>query len=53
MTLPMTRSGNPAVTVAANFDSVLVPDDHVSRSKNDNYYLNAGNVLRVRAVTVL
>lgn len=39
-------NGNPAVTVAANFDSVLVPDDHVSRSKNDNYYLNGGNVLR-------
>jgi len=30
---------------------VLVPEDHVSRSKNDNYYLNTDNVLRVRHLT--
>lgn len=31
---------------AANFDSVLVPEDHVSRSPNDNYYINSEMVLR-------
>ena len=36
----------PAVTVYENFDSVLVPEDHVSRSRNDNYYLNTDNLLR-------
>jgi len=37
---------NPVVTIQQNFDSVLVPEDHVSRSKSDNYYLNAENLLR-------
>eukprot|EP00035_Acanthoeca_spectabilis_P025755 m.459757 g.459757 ORF g.459757 m.459757 type:complete len:432 (+) comp21826_c0_seq1:1-1296(+) len=37
---------SPAVTAAANFDSVLVPEDHVSRSPNDNYYINSEMVLR-------
>ena len=30
----------------ANFDSVLVPPDHVSRSQNDTYYVDNDNVLR-------
>jgi len=37
---------NPVVTVEQNFDSLLVPQDHVSRSKNDNYYINSEYVLR-------
>ena len=36
----------PVVTTFANFDSVLVPPDHVSRSANDTYYVDAENVLR-------
>ena len=27
------------MTVEQNFDSLLVPKDHVSRSRNDNYYV--------------
>lgn len=37
---------NPIVTVEQNFDSLLVPKDHVSRSKIDNYYVNSEYVLR-------
>lgn len=29
-----------------NFDDVLVPPDHVSRSYNDTYYINTDTVLR-------
>ena len=29
-----------------NFDDVLVPADHVSRSYNDTYYIDAQTVLR-------
>jgi len=36
----------PVVSAYANFDSVLVPPDHVSRSANDTYYVDAENVLR-------
>jgi len=36
----------PIVTAHANFDSVLVPPDHVSRSANDTYYVNKDTVLR-------
>lgn len=32
--------------VLQNFDDVLVPPDHVSRSYNDTYYVNSDNVLR-------
>lgn len=39
-------SRDPAVTVEQNFDSVLVPEDHVSRSRSDNYYLNQTHLLR-------
>jgi hypothetical protein len=34
------------VSTAQNFDQVLVPPDHVSRSPNDTYYVNASTVLR-------
>ena len=37
---------SPVVTVEQNFDSLLVPADHVSRSRNDNYYINGSHVLR-------
>ena len=37
---------SPLVTTAQNFDSLLVPSDHVSRSRSDNYYINTSHVLR-------
>ncbi|XP_051971194.1 phenylalanine--tRNA ligase, mitochondrial [Xyrauchen texanus] len=50
------RSGNPIfsvhdnlspiVTVEQNFDSLLIPQDHPSRKKGDNYYLNRTHMLR-------
>ncbi|KAK3016753.1 hypothetical protein RJ639_006073 [Escallonia herrerae] len=36
----------PLVSVKANFDDVLVPPDHVSRSYNDTYYVDSQTVLR-------
>ncbi|OVA13421.1 Phenylalanyl-tRNA synthetase [Macleaya cordata] len=36
----------PIVSTKANFDDVLVPADHVSRSYNDTYYIDAQTVLR-------
>lgn len=37
---------SPVVTVEQNFDSLLVPKDHVSRARNDNYYINSEYLLR-------
>lgn len=37
---------SPAVSVEQNFDSLLIPEDHVSRSKSDCYYLNRKQLLR-------
>ena len=37
---------SPVVTTEQNFDSLLVPPDHISRSCSDNYYINSSNVLR-------
>ncbi|XP_026682945.1 probable phenylalanine--tRNA ligase, mitochondrial [Diaphorina citri] len=37
---------SPVVTVEENFDSLLVAKDHVSRSKNDCYYVNREYLLR-------
>lgn len=37
---------HPVVKATANFDEVLVPADHVSRSSNDTYYVDADTVLR-------
>uniref|UniRef100_A0A0E0MN62 phenylalanine--tRNA ligase n=1 Tax=Oryza punctata TaxID=4537 RepID=A0A0E0MN62_ORYPU len=36
----------PLVSLKQNFDDVLVPSDHVSRSYNDTYYVDAQTVLR-------
>jgi hypothetical protein len=36
----------PVVSATANFDEVLVPSDHVSRSPNDTYYVDPTTVLR-------
>ncbi|RDD38927.1 Phenylalanine--tRNA ligase, mitochondrial [Trichoplax sp. H2] len=37
---------SPVVSVEQNFDSLSVPQDHVSRAKNDNYYINSDYLLR-------
>ncbi|XP_010427722.1 PREDICTED: phenylalanine--tRNA ligase, chloroplastic/mitochondrial [Camelina sativa] len=37
---------SPIVTTKQNFDDVLVPADHVSRSLNDTYYVDPQTVLR-------
>jgi len=37
---------SPVVTLKANFDSLLVPEDHVSRKTSDSYYLNSTHMLR-------
>jgi hypothetical protein len=36
----------PVVSCKANFDEILIPADHVSRSPNDTYYVSAEQVLR-------
>lgn len=35
----------PVVSVEQNFDSLLIPEDHVSRRKSDCYYLNRSVIL--------
>jgi len=37
---------SPVVTMEQNFDSLLVPAGHVSRSKSDSYYVNKEHMLR-------
>ncbi|VDN11358.1 unnamed protein product [Dibothriocephalus latus] len=37
---------SPVVSDVQNFDSLLVPPDHVSRRPTDTYYVNANTVLR-------
>ncbi|KAM3860793.1 phenylalanine--tRNA ligase, mitochondrial [Diretmus argenteus] len=37
---------NPVVSVEQNFDSLLIPPDHPSRKRGDNYYLNRTTMLR-------
>ena len=37
---------SPVVTTEQNFDSLLVAKDHVTRSRNDNYYINQKYLLR-------
>ncbi|KAK5623223.1 Phenylalanyl-tRNA synthetase [Crenichthys baileyi] len=37
---------SPVVTVEQNFDSLLIPPDHPSRKRGDNYYLNRRTMLR-------
>ena len=37
---------SPVVTTQMNFDDLLIPTDHVSRSPNDTYYIDQTNLLR-------
>lgn len=37
---------HPVVSTHQNFDSLLIPKDHVSRKKSDNFYINEGHLLR-------
>ncbi|ELU08020.1 hypothetical protein CAPTEDRAFT_219626 [Capitella teleta] len=37
---------DPVVTIHQNFDSLLTPEDHVSRSPKDTYYVNRDLLLR-------
>ncbi|KAM9332510.1 phenylalanine--tRNA ligase, mitochondrial isoform 2-T2 [Pholidichthys leucotaenia] len=37
---------SPVVTTEQNFDSLLIPPDHPSRKRGDNYYLNRTTMLR-------
>jgi phenylalanyl-tRNA synthetase alpha chain len=37
---------NPIVSVADNFDKLLIPKDHPARRKTDTYYVNENTVLR-------
>lgn len=37
---------SPIVSVADNFDKLLIPQTHPARSKSDTYYINEGEVLR-------
>jgi phenylalanyl-tRNA synthetase alpha chain len=37
---------NPVVTTYQNFDSLLTPEDHVSRLPKDTYYINKDLLLR-------
>lgn len=37
---------SPIVSVKSNFDDLLIPNDHVCRSKSDTYYVNENEVLR-------
>lgn len=36
----------PVVTTEQNFSSLLIPENHISRSKKDNYYINSDTMLR-------
>ncbi|CAG0914981.1 unnamed protein product [Notodromas monacha] len=36
----------PVVSAEENFDSLLIPSDHPSRTKTDNYYVQRGKLLR-------
>nr|XP_039273503.1 phenylalanine--tRNA ligase, mitochondrial-like [Styela clava] len=37
---------SPVVSTYQNFDSMLIPKDHISRRKSDNYYINSSTMLR-------
>ncbi len=36
----------PSQPLPQNFDEILIPADHVSRSPNDTYYVDPDTVLR-------
>jgi phenylalanyl-tRNA synthetase alpha chain len=40
---------SPVVSVAKNFDQLLIPKEHISRSKSDTYYVNEETVLRTHS----
>lgn len=40
------RYTTPVVTLQDNFDSLLIPKDHISRGKSDTYYVNSQHLLR-------
>lgn len=40
------RTLSPIVTPKQNFDDLLVPTDHVSRKKSENYFINENLMLR-------
>uniref|UniRef100_A0A1A9ZP30 Phenylalanyl-tRNA synthetase domain-containing protein n=1 Tax=Glossina pallidipes TaxID=7398 RepID=A0A1A9ZP30_GLOPL len=42
---------NPIVTIQQNFDNLLIPVDHVSRSKTDCYYVNQRYLLRAHTTS--
>jgi tRNA synthetases class II core domain (F) len=37
---------SPIVTVQENFDSLMIPTNHVSRALSDTYYINSSTLLR-------
>lgn len=37
---------DPVVSIQSNFDDLLTPKDHVSRSKSDTFYIDENTVLR-------
>jgi phenylalanyl-tRNA synthetase alpha chain len=37
---------SPIVSIKENFDDLLIPKDHISRSASDTYYVNSKHVLR-------
>lgn len=37
---------SPVVTLEQNFDSLLVPEAHVSRAPSESYYINSDYMLR-------
>lgn len=37
---------SPFVSIEDNFDKLLIPKDHIARSKSDTYYVNENTVLR-------
>lgn len=37
---------SPVVTTKQNFDDLLIPEDHPSRTKSDCYYMNRNTLLR-------
>lgn len=43
---PVFTFHDPYVSVQANFDDLLIPKDHPSRSKSDTFYKDADTVLR-------
>ena len=37
---------SPIVSIRDNFDALLIPKNHISRSRSDTYYINSDHVLR-------